>query len=165
MLSHLQSYSQALAGLMFICLASLDLKCCYFTSWLVKAEKWRHRVRWVLIDRSCCSAAVCEPIGQRPELQVCSDNGTETAEGVPGCWEESPEYQKQLDRPGRAEGASSCVVNKWSKCTFDCSEMNQPLFHCKSHFVLGASEADSCVIGRDVWHLAVMGKVLLLCPC
>lgn len=41
--------------------------------------------------------------------------------------------------------------------------MNQPLFHCKNHFVLGAYEADSCVIGRDVWHLAVMGEVLCCC--
>lgn len=46
------------------------------------------------------SASVCEPVRQHTVLQVCSDNGAEAAEGLPGCREEGAEYPKQPDDSG-----------------------------------------------------------------
>lgn len=74
----------------------------------VESKERDTELRRVLIYYSPSSAAVREPVRQHPVLQVRSDDGAEAAEGLPGCWEESPEYQKQPDDSGNF----TCVVDR-----------------------------------------------------
>lgn len=97
----------------------------------MKTQRW-----WALICYCRSSASVRESVRQHTVLQVCSDDGTEATEGLPGCRGEGPEYQEQPDDSGKEEGTWAMYLTEathnanvgknlvphfkaaWGKCNF-----------------------------------------------